>query len=168
MTTPTHSGQGRADGAAPGQNPAGTPAHSGDDLSEEDLELAAQARAASNDWDAGPPPGRANAFWPSFTRMVGLLGAYKMTLVVIVVSAVLGVVLSVAAPKVLGQATNVVFEGVISSLMPLGTTKDQAVAALQAQGMDDFASMVSAMDIVPGAGIDFDRLARILILVLGL
>ena len=139
-----------------------------DELSEEDLKLAAEAQAASGDWHDGPPPGKAEAFWPSFKRMVGLLGAYRVSLVVVALAAVGTVVLAVAAPKVLGQATNVIFEGVVSTMLPAGTTKAQAVEALRARGMDDFATMLSAMDVVPGAGIDYTHLGRILMVVLGL
>ena len=139
-----------------------------DELSEEDLKLAAEAQASSGDWHAGPPPGKAEAFWPSFKRMVGLLGAYRISLVVVALAAVGTVVLAVAAPKVLGQATNVIFEGVVSTMLPAGTTKAQAVEMLRARGMDDFASMLSAMDVVPGAGIDYTRLGQILTVVLAL
>ena len=68
----------------------------------------------------------------------------------------------------LGQATNVIFEGVVSTMLPAGTTKAQAIEALRARGMDDFATMLSAMDVIPGAGIDYARLGRILTVVLGL
>lgn len=139
-----------------------------DELSEEDLKLAVEAQAASGDWHDGPPPGKAEAFWPSFKRMVGLLGAYRVSLVVVALAAVGTVVLAVAAPKVLGQATNVIFEGVVSTMLPAGTTKAQAIEALRARGMDDFATMLSAMDVVPGAGIDYAHLGRILTVVLGL
>ncbi|OLL14857.1 ABC transporter ATP-binding protein [Actinomyces oris] len=139
-----------------------------DELSEEDLKLAAEAQAASGDRHAGPPPGKAEAFWPSFKRMVGLLGAYRASLVVVALAAVGTVVLAVAAPKVLGQATNVIFEGVVSTMLPAGTTKAQAIEALRARGMDDFATMLSAMDIIPGTGIDFTHLGRILTVVLAL
>ena len=139
-----------------------------DELSEEDLKLAVEAQAASGDWHDGPPPGKAEAFWPSFKRMVGLLGAYRVSLMIVALAAVGTVVLAVAAPKVLGQATNVIFEGVVSTMLPAGTTKAQAIEALRARGMDDFATMLSAMDVVPGAGIDYTRLGRILMVVLGL
>ena len=139
-----------------------------DELSEEDLKLAVEAQAASGDMHAGPPPGKAEAFWPSFKRMVGLLGAYRVSLMIVALAAVGTVVLAVAAPKVLGQATNVIFEGVVSTMLPAGTTKAQAIEALRARGMDDFATMLSAMDVVPGAGIDYTRLGRILTVVLGL
>ena len=139
-----------------------------DELSEEDLKLAAEAQAASGDWHDGPPPGKAEAFWPSFKRMVGLLGAYRVSLMIVALAAVGTVALAVAAPKVLGQATNVIFEGVVSTMLPAGTTKAQAIEALRARGMDDFATMLSAMDVVPGAGIDYTHLGRILMVVLGL
>ena len=139
-----------------------------DELSEEDLKLAAETQASSGDWHDGPPPGKAEAFWPSFKRMVGLLGAHRISLVVVALAAVGTVVLAVAAPKVLGQATNVIFEGVVSTMLPAGTTKAQAIEALRARGMDDFATMLSAMDVIPGAGIDYTRLGRILTVVLGL
>ena len=139
-----------------------------DELSEEDLKLAAETQASSGDWHDGPPPGKAEAFWPSFKRMVGLLGVHRISLVVVALAAVGTVVLAVAAPKVLGQATNVIFEGVVSTMLPAGTTKAQAVEMLRARGMDDFASMLSAMDVVPGAGIDYTRLGQILTVVLAL
>lgn len=139
-----------------------------DELSEEDLKLAAETQASSGDWHDGPPPGKAEAFWPSFKRMVGLLGAHRISLAVVALAAVGTVVLAVAAPKVLGQATNVIFEGVVSTMLPAGTTKAQAVEMLRARGMDDFASMLSAMDVVPGAGINYTRLGQILTVVLAL
>jgi len=139
-----------------------------DELSEEDLKLAAETQASSGDWHDGPPPGKAESFWPSFKRMVGLLGAHRVSLVVVALAAVGTVVLAVAAPRVLGRATNVIFEGVVSTMLPAGSTKAQAVEMLRARGMDDFASMLSAMDVVPGAGIDYTRLGRILMVVLAL
>ena len=136
--------------------------------SPEEEELAAEALASSGGWHDGPPPGKAKAFWPSFKRMIGLLTAHRNWMAAILVATAASVALAVIAPKVLGRATNVVFEGVVSQALPAGTTKEQAIEALRAQGMDDFATMLSAMDITPGAGIDFQRLGGILLLVLGL
>ena len=164
----SHMGKKAAEKAGSGASTAASAVVGPDELSEEDLKLAAEAQAASGDMHAGPPPGKAEAFWPSFKRMVGLLGTYRVSLVVVALAAVGTVVLAVAAPKVLGQATNVIFEGVVSTMLPAGTTKAQAVEALRARGMDDFATMLSAMDVIPGAGIDYTRLGRILTVVLGL
>ena len=146
-------------------DPTATAAVDGAD-EEEELALAASARASSGDWSAGPPPGRANAFWPSFTRMIALLAPFKIQLVVAGAASVASVVLAVAAPRVLGRATNIVFEGAISSLLPAGMTKEQAIEAAVASGHGDMADMIRAMDLVPGAGIDFTALGRVLLLAL--
>ena len=164
----SHMGRNTNENAGSGARSTASAIVGPDELSEEDLKLAAEAQAASGDWHDGPPPGKAEAFWPSFKRMVGLLGAYRVSLMIVALAAVGTVVLAVAAPKVLGQATNVIFEGVVSTMLPAGTTKAQAIEALRARGMDDFATMLSAMDVVPGAGIDYTRLGRILTVVLGL
>ena len=145
-------------------DPTATAAVDGAD--EEELALAASARASSGDWSAGPPPGRANAFWPSFTRMIALLVPFKIQLVVAGAASVASVVLAVAAPRILGRATNIVFEGAISSLLRAGTTKEQAIEGLTASGHGDMADMIRAMDLVPGAGIDFTALGRVLLLAL--
>ena len=149
-----------ADSAAP-TTPAAV-----DELSEEDLALAASAQASSDDWSAGPPPGKANAFWPSFTRMLALLAPFRIQLVMAGLASVVSVVLTVIAPKVLGWATNIVFEGAISSRLPAGTTKEQAVESLIASGHGEMADMVRAMDLLPGAGIDYGALGRVLLLAL--
>ncbi len=149
-----------ADSAAP-TTPAAV-----DGLSEEDLALAASAQASSDDWSAGPPPGKANAFWPSFTRMLALLAPFRIQLVMAGLASVVSVVLTVIAPKVLGRATNIVFEGAISSRLPAGATKEQAVESLIASGHGDMADMVRAMELVPGAGIDYSALGRVLLLAL--
>ena len=153
-----------ADSAAPADPGAAGPAVEG--LSEEDLALAVSAQAASEDWSAGPPPGRASAFWPSFTRMLALLAPYSLSLAVTALASVVSVVLAVAAPRILGRATNIVFEGAISSLLPEGTTKEQAIEGLIASGHGDMADMVRAMDLVPGAGIDYTALSRVLLIAL--
>ena len=149
-----------ADSAAP-TTPAAV-----DGLSEEDLALAASAQASSDDWSAGPPPGKANAFWPSFTRMLALLAPFRIQLLMAGLASVVSVVLAVIAPKVLGLATNIVFEGAISSRLPAGATKEQAIESLIASGHGEMADMVRAMELVPGAGIDYSALGRVLLLAL--
>ena len=88
----THTGKKAGSGARSGASAVVGP----DELSEEDLKLAAEAQAASGDMHAGPPPGKAEAFWPSFKRMVGLPGAYRVSLMIVALAAVGTVVLAVA------------------------------------------------------------------------
>ena len=134
-----------------------------------EIELGEQARLASDTFGGAVAPGKADHFKESFTRMLGLLSPYKAALVAVTLMGAAGVVLTVLAPRILGRATDVVFTGFVSRLLPAGITQDQAVAGLHAQGQDRLAAMVAAMDhLVPGTGVDFDRLGRLLLTVLAL
>jgi len=141
------------------------------ELTEEEkyeLELGEQARIASDSWDS-VAPGKADNFKESFGRMLGLLKPYLAALIAVSLMGAGGVVLTVLAPRVLGNATNEVFEGYVSNQLPAGTTQEQAVQNLRAAGQDQLAAMVEAMDrLIPGQGIDFDRLGSILLTVLAL
>nr|MCW1092271.1 hypothetical protein [Streptococcus anginosus] len=64
------------------------------------------------------------------------------------------VVLSVIAPKILGRGTDIIFNGVIGKMMADAPSKEAAIEAMRASGHDRFADMLSAMDVVPGQGID--------------
>src|SRR5262249_4607046 len=82
---------------------------------------------------------------------------------IVVVFAIFSVTLSVIGPKLLGNATNIIFEGVVSKQFPPGVTIDQVIALLRAQGQDNLANMLASMTgIVPGAGIDFTALGQAL------
>jgi len=109
---------------------------------------------------------KAKNFGPSAKRLLGTLRSDMPLLCVVLVFSILSVTLSVIGPKLLGEGTNVVFAGFISLQMPEGATKQQVIDQLVASGNQDQANMIAAMDFVPGAGIDFDQLARILALVL--
>ncbi|WP_426322195.1 ABC transporter ATP-binding protein [Microbacterium sp. E-13] len=134
-----------------------------------EIELGEQARIAADDWSGAVAPGKAAHFWPAFRRLIGLLRPNAWAFVFVSLLGSIGVVLAVLSPKVLGEATNILFEGVVSSMAPAGTTKEQVVAGLEAQGQQDLANMVSAMEhFVPGAGVDFLALSRVLLIVLAL
>jgi ATP-binding cassette subfamily B protein len=115
---------------------------------------------------AGAPAAKADNFGPSAKRLLGTLRSEMPRLIVVLVFSILSVTLSVIGPKLLGEGTNVVFAGFISLQVPEGATQQQVVDQLAASGNQDQANMIAAMDFVPGAGIDFDQLARILALVL--
>lgn len=138
-----------------------------------EAELAEQARQNSGDWDA-VAPGKADNFVKSFGRMLGLLKPSALWFVLVSFFGAIGVVLTVAAPKVLGEATNLIYEGYISKVLgdngvPAGTSQQDVVEILRSQGQDDFANMVSAFDdFQVGAGIDFDRLRWVIVSVLAI
>ncbi|MFG3709885.1 ABC transporter ATP-binding protein [Micromonospora sp. NPDC047730] len=114
------------------------------------------------------PAERSMNFGPSARRLLRRLRPDRLALVAVIALAVVSVGLSVVGPKVLGHATDLIFTGVIGRQLPAGTTADQAVAAARAAGNDSFADMLARMDVVPGVGIDFAALARVLLLALGL
>lgn len=113
-------------------------------------------------------PRKAKNFWPSAKRLFGLLAPFKAQLVAIAAMNLVCVFLAVAAPKVMGKATDVIFSGVTSRHLPAGMTKEQAIAALRAGGQDKFADMASAMDLNPGFGIDFSKLGTIIGIVIAM
>ncbi|MFD6916615.1 ABC transporter ATP-binding protein [Streptomyces virginiae] len=72
------------------------------------------------------------------------------------VAAVVGSVgCAVVGPKILGEATDLVFAGIVGREMPAGTTKQQALDGLRARGQDGMADMLAGTDFTPGQGIDF-------------
>ncbi len=134
-----------------------------------ELELAEQARLAADDWSGGVAPGKAANFGVSFRRLLGMLKPHAFPFIFVTLLGSIGVVLTVAAPKVLGEATNILFEGVVSGMAPAGATKEQVVQGLEDAGEQDLANIVSAMqNFEPGAGVDFMALSRVLLFALAL
>ncbi|MFI0792798.1 ABC transporter ATP-binding protein [Micromonospora rubida] len=115
---------------------------------------------------AGMPTEKSMNFGPSARRLLGRLRPHRLPIVVIVGLALISVGFSVYGPKVLGRATDLIFSGAIGRQLPPGTTAEQAVAAARASGNDNFADMLARMDLVPGVGIDFTALGRVLLLAL--
>ncbi len=101
-------------------------------------------------------------------RLLKLLSRQKIVLYFVLFLTSASVGLSILGPKTLGQATNLIFDGFISSKFPLGSSKEQVVAGLRADGQTQLADMVSAMNIVPGVGIDFEAVGKVILLVLAL
>ncbi|QZA09998.1 ABC transporter ATP-binding protein/permease [Mycolicibacter heraklionensis] len=79
-----------------------------------------------------------------------------------------GIALGVAGPRILGHATDLVFNGIIGRGLPAGITKQQAIEDARAAGHGTYAEMLSRMDVIPGAGVDFAAVARTLALAMGL
>ncbi|TFV96382.1 ABC transporter ATP-binding protein [Leifsonia flava] len=117
---------------------------------------------------AGMPVEKAMTFWPSAKRLIGRLRPERVPVITVTILAIIGVVFSVLGPKLLGEGTNIIFEGVVSSQMPAGATKAQVVDQLRASGDTQQADMVNAMTLTPGQGIDFSALGMVLLGVLAL
>ncbi len=116
----------------------------------------------------GMPGEKSLDFRGSGRRLLGVLRPERWRLALVMVLGVVSVALAVTGPKVLGNATNVIFEGIIGQRLPAGTTQEQAVEGLRAQGQDRLADMLGAMHVVPGQGVDFTRLRTLLLAVVAI
>jgi ATP-binding cassette subfamily B protein len=111
---------------------------------------------------------RAKDFWGTLRRLVAYLKPQALAIIFVIIFTILSVVFTVSAPKIIGKATNVLFEGIVSKQLSANMTKDQIIADLKDKGQDQLAEMISAMDVTPGKGIDFVALQNILITLLGI
>jgi ATP-binding cassette subfamily B protein len=75
---------------------------------------------------------------------------------------VIAVAFSVSGPRILGNAMNVLFDGIVGKQLKAGTSKAQAIEALKAHGQQQVASMISSMHLTPGVGVNLDELGRVL------
>ena len=121
---------------------------------------------ADGDMFGGAPAKKAEHFWPSAKRLMGLLRPESAGIALVLAMVTVAVVLNVVAPKILGQAMDVIFGGVVGKQLPAGVSKDQFVDGLRAQGENNFADMVAKMELVPGSGIDFQKLSFLISVVL--
>ncbi|MGG7463002.1 ABC transporter ATP-binding protein [Plantibacter sp. YIM 135347] len=112
------------------------------------------------------PAKKAQHFWPSAKRLIGLLKPERAKFSLVVALVIVSVILTVIAPKVLGQAMDVIFNGVLGSQLPSGQTLQQVIDQARAAGNDQFADMLQGTTIVPGQGIDFARLGMLILTVL--
>jgi ATP-binding cassette subfamily B multidrug efflux pump len=114
-----------------------------------------------------PMPAEKSAnFGASVKRLIGRLRPEAVRVGVVILLGVLSVLLAVIGPKLLGTATDLIFEGAISGNLPAGTTQEEVVAGLEAGGQQTQADLLSNLDLTPGEGIDFPRLQVILGIVL--
>lgn len=119
-------------------------------------------------WHGPQKPAKATDFKGTFGRVLRRLLRDRVSVVSLVLFGVVGVALSVIGPKLLGHATDIIFDGFISSRFPEGMTKAEAVESLRAGGEDKLAQLVGSIDLRPGQGIDTDRLAMVLAIAAGL
>ena len=82
---------------------------------------------------------------------------------IVIALGVVSVVFNIAGPKLLGNATTLLFTGVISKMIPAGMSQAQFVAGLKATN-PQMAQMVSGMKLTPGVGVDFTALGNIALL----
>ncbi|MFI5733053.1 ABC transporter ATP-binding protein [Kribbella sp. NPDC051587] len=120
----------------------------------------------------GPPGGipgdKSMNFGPSAKRLLKRLRPQRVQVSVVVLLAICSVGLAVLGPKILGRVTDIIFAGFIGKKFPASMTKQQIIEQTRASGNGRLADLLQGIDLVPGAGIDFDALRNVLLLVLAL
>jgi ATP-binding cassette subfamily B protein len=96
--------------------------------------------------------------------LAGLFRPYRFALTATVVLGLFGAALNLAGPKLLGQATDLISAGLIGRALTPGSTKEQVISKLRADGNDTLANVLSTVNLVPGHGIDFAKLGPLLLL----
>lgn len=114
------------------------------------------------------PAERTRDFKGSALRLVRRLTPQRTLTASVIGLGVAGIALGVLGPRILGHATDLLFNGVIGRQLPTGLSKEQAVEAARARGDSTFADLLSGMAVVPGQGVDFGAVARTLALALSL
>ncbi len=116
----------------------------------------------------GMPPAKPKDFRGSFRRLFGTLRPERPLIIGVILLAIVSVAFTVVGPKILGNATNTIFEGAISRNLPAGVTQEQVIAGLRQNGQNQLADMLGTMHLTPGTGIDFGALAGVVALLIGL
>jgi ATP-binding cassette, subfamily B, multidrug efflux pump len=112
---------------------------------------------------AGLPPEKPKNFKGSFRRLAGTLRPEAPRIVLVILLAILSVTCAVAGPKILGTATDIIFDGVVGQQIPEGLTQQQAVDALRASGQTQQADLLASLTVTDG--VDFEALRDVLLLV---
>ncbi len=115
---------------------------------------------------APAPAARSRHFWATAVRLVKRLAPQRGPTVAVMAMGVTGTAIGVVVPRILGHATDLLFNGVLGRQLPTGVTKAQAVAAARARGDATFADLLSGANVVPGKGVDFGAVGRTLALAL--
>jgi ABC-type multidrug transport system fused ATPase/permease subunit len=95
-------------------------------------------------------------------QLVAWLRPERSRLALVTVLGVISVGLLVVGPTILGRATNILFDGIVSQHLPAGATKAEVIAGLRASGQGQLADMFSRMNIIPGTGVNLTLLGQVL------
>ncbi len=116
----------------------------------------------------GGPPQKSKDFKGSLLRLLREVGAERKTLYAVFILITAAVTIGSFGPKILGHATNDIFNGFIGRKLPANETNAQVVASLRAQGQNTQADLIEKSGAVPGKGIDFTAVAHWIFLAIGL
>ncbi len=108
------------------------------------------------------PVERPKDFRDTVRRLGRRLRPERIRIGFVIVMTSVSVAFTVFGPKILGNATDVLFNGVIGKRLPKGMSKQQAIALLRSRGEGQLADMIRGMSLTPGRGVDFGHLGVLL------
>lgn len=114
------------------------------------------------------PAERSRDFRGTAIRMVKRLAPQRFLTATVITLSMTGIAIGVIGPRILGHATDLLFNGVIGRQLPAGQSREQAVETARARGDGQFAQMLSGMNVIPGQGVDFHAIGMTLELALSL
>jgi ATP-binding cassette subfamily B protein len=115
----------------------------------------------------GGPENRSIDFKVSGRRLLTRFKPERLTLYAMLACVVVSVGLNVVGPKILGEATDLVFAGIIGRQMPAGASKEEVLARMRERGDGQVADMLRSTDFTPGQGIDFTAVGHVLLFAVG-
>ena len=127
----------------------------------------------------GRPVEKAKDFKGTMKRLITYLRPRRLSLIVVFIFAILSTIFSIVSPKVMGKATTTLFEGImgkmaLEKLLPQLDTltklsKNPATATPDViKGISAINKKVSEIMNLNGGKIDFDYIARIVLILIGL
>ncbi|HEX4190532.1 MAG TPA: ABC transporter ATP-binding protein [Marmoricola sp.] len=149
------------------EKPAGEPAK----LKETERVQAGPVGPGRGPFGGGMVGQKASTFKPSAMRLLRRMSPYRAQTVAVLALTVTSVVLSAIGPRILGRATDLIFAGLLGEnpSIPKGITRQQLVSNLRGQGKTKQANLIESMkDLVPGHGVNFDKVGHVLMIVLAI
>ncbi len=113
----------------------------------------------------GGPPAKSKDFKGSLKRLLNELQGERKILTGVILLITTSVTIGAFGPKILGRATNYIFYGYLGRQLPEGVSKVDVIANLNRTGQTRLAQMLRQSDVIPGHGVDFSAIARIVALV---
>lgn len=101
----------------------------------------------------------------TIARLFATLRAEKLRVIAAIILTFICIVASVVAPRLLGRATDTIFAGMIGKNMQPGQSKADVIRQLAESGKGQMAKMLQSVDVVPGVGINYSLLGKLLLTV---
>ena len=110
----------------------------------------------------GGPPAKSKDFKGTLKRLLNELQSERKIITGVIALITTSVTIGAFGPKILGRATNYIFYGYLGHMLPGGISKETAVADLNHNGQSQLAQMLKNSNVIPGVGVDFAAIARII------